>query len=298
MPRRTVVPESLRYEPFRGRDAIMAGLVTRDQLAGAGYQRLYRGVYLETGRRVDHLIMCKAAALLLPPDAALSHRSAAMLHTVNLLGRDQPVEATAPVGVRSRPGLRVVRSALAPDERWRRGGLPVTGPLRTAVDLARQPDLRSAVVGLDAMLYHRLITPEKVRARLAAPWPTRLAGVHGATRALTLARPFVESPMETLLRLEIVLDGLPEPLVQYEVRDGRFAARLDLAYPRIRLALEYDGDHHRERSVFRRDAVRLNQLRLMGWTVLRFTADDVLRNPTRMLAQIRAAVLTLTRNAA
>lgn len=298
MPRRRVVPESLRNGPFRGRDAIAAGLVTRDQLAGAGYRRLYRGVYLPADSPVDHLTMCTAATLLLPPGAALSHRSAAMLYAVNVLGREQPVEVTAAAGVRSQPGLRVVRSSLAPGELWRRGGLPVTCPVRTAVDLARQPDLRAAVVGLDAMLYRRLITPEKLRAYLAAPRPTRLAGVRTAGRALALARPFVESPMETLLRLEIVLDGLPEPVVQYEVRAGRFLARLDLAYPRIRLALEYDGDHHRERSVFRRDAVRLNQLRLLGWTVLRFTADDLLRNPGRMLAQIRAAVHSLTRNAA
>ena len=40
----------------------------------------------------------------------------------------------------------------------------------------------------------------------------------------------------------------------------------------------------------RHDAVRLNRLRLLGWTVLRFTADDVLRNPDRMVAQVRAAL--------
>ena len=42
--------------------------------------------------------------------------------------------------------------------------------------------------------------------------------------------------------------------------------------------------------MFQHDAVRLNRLRLLDWTVLRFTADDVLRNPDRMLAQIRAAL--------
>jgi len=98
--------------------------------------------------------------------------------------------------------------------------------------------------------------------------------------------------MESRLRLVVVLDGLPEPVVQYEVhdRDGWLVARLDLAYPDHRLALEYDGDHHRERDTFRRDAVRLNRLHLMGWTVLRFTAADVLRTPGRTLTQIRTAL--------
>ena len=49
------------------------------------------------------------------------------------------------------------------------------------------------------------------------------------------------------------------------------------------------ADHNRERTTFARDAVRLNRLRLMGWTVLRFTADDVLRHAARVVAQVRAA---------
>jgi very-short-patch-repair endonuclease len=79
-------------------------------------------------------------------------------------------------------------------------------------------------------------------------------------------------------------------VVQFDVRDaaGRFVARVDLAYPQHRLAIEYDGDHHRGRASFRRDAARLNALRMCGWTVLRFTADDVLRHPSRVVAQVRA----------
>jgi very-short-patch-repair endonuclease len=45
--------------------------------------------------------------------------------------------------------------------------------------------------------------------------------------------------------------------------------------PATRRVAEYDGDHHRDRTVFRRDIERLNALRALGWTVLRFTAADV-----------------------
>jgi very-short-patch-repair endonuclease len=82
-------------------------------------------------------------------------------------------------------------------------------------------------------------------------------------------------------------------MVQFHINDvaGRFVARVDLAYPlaypRVRLAIEYDGDHHRDRATFQRDVARLNALRLCGRTVLRFTADDVLRHPHRVLAQVR-----------
>lgn len=56
-----------------------------------------------------------------------------------------------------------------------------------------------------------------------------------------------------------------------------------------RRSLEYDGDHHRDRDTFQADAVRLNRLRLAGWTILRFTADDA-RNPDRMVTQVRTAL--------
>jgi hypothetical protein len=290
MPRIARLPSSLRYEPFRGSIAIAAGLLTMQQLRGPAWRRLFRDVYICADARVDHLTLCKAAALLLPTGAALSHRSAALLHNTNILALDQPVEATAAAGLRSQPGLRVTRSRLEAGDVVRRGGLPVTSPLRTAFDLARVPDLTAAVIGLDALLFRRALKVDGLRAYLDAHagW----TGVRAAAAALALARLDVESPMETRLRLAIVFAGLPEPAVQYDVLDprGRFVARLDLAYPKQRIGLEYDGDHHRDRDTFRFDAVRLNRLRLLDWSVLRFTADDVLRNPDRMLAQIRAAL--------
>jgi hypothetical protein len=290
MPRSAVLPPGLLYKPFRGADVVAAGLLTPRQLEGPAWRRLFRGIYIRANASVDHLTLCQAAALMLPAGAALSHRSAALLHNTNILALDQPVEATSPDGCRSQPGLRVIRSHLAPAEIWRRGGLPVTSPLRTAFDLARTPDLTAAVIGLDALLFRRVITAAAMREFLGLH--PRWVGVRAAARALDLARVDVESPMETRLRLGIVLSGLPEPVVQHDVLDrrGRFVARLDLAYPKKRVGLEYDGDHHRDRATFRHDAVRLNRLRLLDWTVLRFTADDVLRNPDRMLAQIRAAL--------
>jgi hypothetical protein len=249
--------------------AIAAGVVTRQQLRGPAWRRLFRDVYLCADAPVDHLMLCKGA---------------------DILGLDQPVEATAAFGLRSQPGLRVARSCLGPVDLARRGGLPVTSPLRTAFDLARTPDLTAAVIGLDALLFRRVVKVDALRGYLEAH--ARWTGVRAAAAALDLARTDVESPMETRLRLAIVLAGLPEPVVQYDVLTpgGRFVARLDLAYPKQRVGLEYDGDHHRDRDTFRFDAVRLNRLRLLDWTVLRFTADDVLRNQDGMLTQIRAAL--------
>jgi very-short-patch-repair endonuclease len=92
--------------------------------------------------------------------------------------------------------------------------------------------------------------------------------------------------------LLIVLAGLPVPVAQFDVRGAGngFAGRVDLAWPALRVAVEYDGDHHREQMQFRRDVTRLNALREAGWTVLRFTAPDLIERPEQTVRQI-AAVL-------
>ncbi|NUO58469.1 MAG: DUF559 domain-containing protein, partial [Hamadaea sp.] len=60
-----------------------------------------------------------------------------------------------------------------------------------------------------------------------------------------------------------------------------------------KLAIEYDGDHHRERATHRKDMARQNEIYVEGWTVLRFNASDVLRFPDRTVATVRAMLLRL-----
>ncbi len=94
--------------------------------------------------------------------------------------------------------------------------------------------------------------------------------------------------METVLRLILIDGGLPRPEAQVEIysESGVFIGRVDLAYRRARVALEYEGDHHRERVNFRRDITRVNAMREANWTVVRVTADDV-RHPERLIRQVR-----------
>jgi len=79
-------------------------------------------------------------------------------------------------------------------------------------------------------------------------------------------------------------------VAQYEVVDrGRFVARVDFAWPELKVAVEYDGEWHAEPSQFSKDRRRLNRLREAGWTVVFVTAAD-LRDPFRLLAMIRTAL--------
>jgi hypothetical protein len=115
----------------------------------------------------------------------------------------------------------------------------------------------------------------------------RVRGVPAARRAVDLVQEQVESPMESRLRLVLVLGGLPRPAVQVEFRDaaGSFLGRRDLLYPAGRLAIEYDGATHRERMVA--DHRRQNPLQSAGYLLLRYTATDVYHRPDVIVDQVR-----------
>ncbi|MEU6074383.1 DUF559 domain-containing protein [Micromonospora sp. NPDC047074] len=192
--------------------------------------------------------------------------------------------------MRPHPRVAVARSTLPDGDRTRFAGLPVTTPLRTAFDLGRQGPRTDALVAVDALLYRRVVKLPALRAYADARtgWP----GMPLLREVLALTEPLTESPMETRLRLLLLDAGLPPPTAQHDVRNARgmFVGRVDLAWPALRVAVEYDGDHHRERAHFRQGVARLNALRAAGWVVLRFTADDVLRHPGRTVALVTQAL--------
>ena len=82
---------------------------------------------------------------------------------------------------------------------------------------------------------------------------------------------------------------------QYTVRepDGRFVARVDLAFPEQRVAIEYDGAWHGAPGQLARDRRRLNALVAAGWTVLHVTAAD-LNEPEALLPRVRALLRAAT----
>ena len=121
-------------------------------------------------------------------------------------------------------------------------------------------------------------------------------GVRRARALIVLASHLAESPQESRLRWWLLAAGLPAPVPQYEVRDGHgvLLARVDLAYPEVRLAIEYDGVvFHTDARALARDRQRLNALTAAGWSVLRFTARDL--HTPRTAALVRQELARLSR---
>jgi hypothetical protein len=289
MPPRPHRPPELSGTVFRGSTAVRAGLLTRHQLHSSAWRRLFPDVYACATLPVTHELRTAAVTEFVLPGAVASARSAAVLWDVGLAGDTDDVEVTIPPTCRAGAvlGVRVSRRQLFAEEATVRRGVPLTTPLRTALDLGRLQPVDDAVIALDRFLSTGLVFLDELRAAATVATGRDCRRIRAAAQ---LADGLAESPQETRLRLLIHHGGLPRPIAQYRIRvDGRFLARADFAWPQHRLALEYDGVWHGEPSQFRRDRQRLNRLTAAGWRVIFVTAAD-LRDPGALIARIAQAL--------
>src|SRR5215470_5440494 len=288
MSKHPVVAPELKHGPFTVAEALQTGL-TRKQLRGRSFRRISPGLYAWAGTPEVPAVVLAAVGRRLPAGAAFSDRTAAWLHGLDVPPCD-PVEVTVPHACRvsGRAGVRIHRCNLSEGEVVVRKGLPVTSPLRTVFDLSRRLSLMEAVVAVDMALHRGLVDLVKLRGYVADH--TLWRGVAQARRATELAESAAESPMESRLRMLLILAGLPRPEVQVPLHHdrGRFIGRPDLYYRAHRIGLEFDGGTHRASLV--EDNRRQNRLLNAGCRLLRFTAADVYSHPDEIIAQVRAAL--------
>lgn len=286
MPRKPFLPSNLLRRPFTLDDARREGL-HRGHLRGAAWRRVGPGTYSWVGLSPDPMHTLQAAVSRLPAGAAFSGLTAAWLHGIDVEPCD-PIEATVPegAGVSGRAGMRLRRSRLARDEVSRVRGLPATSIVRTLAELCSRLSLVEAVVIADAALHARRVRFEQLTLWAASRRGHR--GIKSMRRVLGFVDAAAESPMESRLRMLLVLARLPRPRAQVSIRDrwGRVIGRPDLYYERARLGIEYDGAVHR--NSLAEDNQRQNRLLSAGVRLLRFTAADVLGNPNSVVAQVRA----------
>ena len=287
-------PAELRGAVFRKRDVLAAGLLTTDALRSSAWRRLFRGVYADAALPDSSGVRIRGARLLLPPSAVFSGRTAAHLHGADdLAGHRDLIDVTVPTAVRIGPvgGIRIRRVALLPDDVATLGTWRCTTAVRTALDLARWEPLPDAVAALDVLLGRGIVGTGEF-GESAGGFSGR--GSRRVRRAVELADARSGSQPESRLRVVLALAGL-HAVPQVVVRDaeGDFVARVDLAFPGSKIAIEYDGAWHAEREQFIKDRRRLNRLVTAGWTVLHVTAAD-LRDPTALVARVRALIAAAT----
>lgn len=165
-------------------------------------------------------------------------------------------------------------------------GMRVSTPVRLFAELAGDLSLVDLVVLGDQLVRRGLTSPAELRRRAQ-----RERGERGrlARRAAALVRAGVDSPMETRVRLLILLAGIPEPLVNHPVRDerGDVIRRFDLYWPEAGLVVEYDGRVHIEREQqWVRDLRRREGDENAGLRVLVFVSSDVFRTPGETVRRV------------
>jgi very-short-patch-repair endonuclease len=172
-------------------------------------------------------------------------------------------------------------------------GIRVTTPARSLIDVAgRLPRFRFEDV-LDTALVQRIVTADRLRARAQDLWAPRRNGCAIVLELLDERDPGARGARNVweakVVRVARQL-GLPTPRVNHRVRVAGRVRYLDVAWPDVKVAIEFDGFvPHSTRRVFDEDRVRQNDLVADGWTVFRVTAP-MLRDLERTFAPIAAAI--------
>lgn len=264
-------------------DGMIKGRLRRGQ-----WEVVTRGTYrlAETSDRRD----LARSVLATWPGAVLSHESAATIH-----GFRYVKETLLTVSHHSRtthafPGV-VVRRTHDLDS-WHVtevDGVRVTTIARTVVDLAADRPasligrLVDDLVSADRM---ELVELEAVVNSVARRGKPGMRTMHKVLD-VRIGPDRDASVLERRGRDVIRRAGLPLPIPEYPIpwTTGR---RFDDAYPELRLAIEWDSKRfHGQRAAFEADRARNRDAAIHGWHILRFTWEDVVSHPDRIVDSLR-----------
>lgn len=288
MSTRPELPRELDGSVFTAAEARDRGISAKT-LRGPQIATVYAGVYRFTRTPLTLGLRIRAALKILPPDAALSHVS-------NLEWRGLTMRPTDVLHFSSRLDRRIRREGLVL-HRYQGAldpevvhGVPLLLPVRTFVDCATMLSVRELVEVGDWMVSQGLVSPATLRRFVE---DVHLDGVQRARRAASFVRAGSESVRESRVRWMLVSEGLPEPALNVDIRDGagRFLARGDIVYEKYRVLVEYDGWHHeRDAAQRQRDHLRRERLEAQGWRVIVITAADI-TDHYAVVARVRAALI-------
>ena len=235
-----------------------------------------RGVFVAVDATDTIELRARAVAKVVRPHHVVTDRTAAWLHGVDVHSYaehdTEPLIETcalrwhAPTTLRGADGRT---RDLLPRDVMTLHGVPVTTPLRTALDLGCCLRRREAFAAMVALARLQDLTQEDLVRELGRY--RRRRGVIQLRGLAGLVDPRIESQREAWVYLEIADSGLPLPQPQHWVEiEGIPTYRLDFAYARARVCVEYDGFEWHERSDEQRehDRRRRRWLTDHGWTVI------------------------------
>lgn len=279
-----MLPPAIPTTPFTWPQMKKRGLSRHrlDELVANGrVRRVLTGVYQRADVPDSSQSRARAAALVMSPFAVACDRTAAWLLGVDTFDYREleilPRLETCVLRGRSRtnrPECAGGTRDLVPGDICYIEDVAVTTPMRTALDLGCKLSRYNALAALDGLMRMYGLTREDLEGEL--PRYFRRRGVLQLRQLVPIADPRAESPGESWTRLAVVDAGLPTPEPQYWVCEGgRQVYRVDLAYPRSRVVVEYDGrEFHESPEQREHDRKRREWLRARGWTVIVVDKDS------------------------
>jgi hypothetical protein len=273
-------------EPFLGSDALARRLLGRHQLR-TQYRAVLPNVYLPKQIKPSLEQRIAAAWLWSGRRGTIAGTAAAALHGAKWIDENVPVELVH-VSPRAPQGVVTHRDVLLEGEMQTLAGRSVTTPERTAFDIGRRSLPRTAVAGLDALARATGFKVDDVLSIARCHPGAR--GLRQLETVLEVVDPGAQSPRESYLRLLLIEAGLPRPRTQIPVlgADGLPIAYLDMGWPDLMVAVEYDGDHHRlDRRQYLKDIRRMELLERLGWLIIRVVVED---RPAEIVRRVRSAL--------
>jgi len=252
------------------------------------------GVLALPGVTATEVTLLRAAGAAM--GAIVSHESAARLHGLDL-GDIVAIAITVPIRRTNRFESIVVHQStdLDPSQVVNIDHLDATSIDRTLCDLAALYKGKRLGDFVDQAVDRRMTTYESISDQLE-----RLArrGKPGVSNLRNVLESRSETPILTDSVLErrlvdlLISDLLPVPSVQFRPNWLKaVSGRVDIAYPQHRVIIEADSRRwHGSPEAFQADRRRDNLAQIAGWTILRFTWEDLTERPTYVCATVRSAL--------
>lgn len=293
----TLPPELADGRLFTTAEALAAGL-TEDQLRGRGVRRLVRGVYVDARAPASADQLRDAVELRCPGavwigDVAvdlwgLPVRLAPSLDDPHVL---LPADAHCRT---PRAGFRVTVGEYGDDDVVVRTGRKVLRPAALMIWLARQWPLEDLVALGDEALRRKQMTLTELDAALERH--ARQPGAARAAQARRLLSTRSRSPMESRLRVKLVLAGLPMPEVNVVVTwsppgyigpEFNTLGELDIVWRAARVGVEYDGEDHAKPRARSNDYTKRRLFERHGWEIVVVTAWDYFNRLDSVIEEVR-----------
>jgi hypothetical protein len=292
--------------------------IVRTMVGRQWWIRMRHGVYADAeawaaseGDPTDrHLLQCAAAIVSLPLETYAFGRTAAAvhglpaprnqltaLHLVRGIATDQRALLGRVTSTEGLPDVRIKTHDLSGDSVLTIGGVPTVSRDLAGISAAATYSPDWALSVLDGAAWKRPESIERLAA-IADDWP-RLRGIGVVRSMLPLVRSGAQTPLESISRLRLVKAGLPEPMLQYPLYDREgLVGYADMGWPELGVIGECDGlMKYQSGEVLIQEKRREDRIRALGFIVVRWTWDDIIRHSQEVAAQIWRASRLATRRA-